>query len=121
MSQLEIEDQVQTDLQRATGLAEAGSESSSRLNRVLQLTGESLAVFLSGLNPILSCKSAAVVGSCSDKCLGSHKTAQYPFQADFSFSLSCTNAVTSNSGYGFMVLQPTFRALGRHQLTKWSV
>ena len=39
MSQLEIEDQVQTDLQRATGLAETGSESASRLNRVLQLTG----------------------------------------------------------------------------------
>ena len=40
MSQLEIEDQVQTDLQRATGLAETGPESASRLNRVLQLTGE---------------------------------------------------------------------------------
>lgn len=40
MSQLEIEDQVQTDLQRATGLAETGSENASRLNRVLQLTGE---------------------------------------------------------------------------------
>ena len=40
MSQLEIEDQVQTDLQRATGLAETGSEDASRLNRVLQLTGE---------------------------------------------------------------------------------
>lgn len=39
MSQLEIEDQVQTDLQRATGLAETGSEA-TRLNRVLQLTGE---------------------------------------------------------------------------------
>lgn len=39
MSQLEIEDQVQTDLQRATGLAETGSETTSRLNRVLQLTG----------------------------------------------------------------------------------
>lgn len=40
MSQLEIEDQVQTDLQRATGLAETGSETASRLSRVLQLTGE---------------------------------------------------------------------------------
>ena len=40
MSQLEIEDQVQTDLQRATGLAETGSENALRLNRVLQLTGE---------------------------------------------------------------------------------
>ena len=40
MSQLEIEDQVQTDLQRATGLAETGSENAARLNRVLQLTGK---------------------------------------------------------------------------------
>lgn len=39
MSQLEIEDQVQTDLQRATGMAETGPENASRLNRVLQLTG----------------------------------------------------------------------------------
>lgn len=39
MSQIEIEDQVQTDLQRATGLAETGSENAARLNRVLQLTG----------------------------------------------------------------------------------
>lgn len=42
MSQLEIEDQVQTDLQRATGMAETGPESASRLNRVLQLTGTHL-------------------------------------------------------------------------------
>ena len=42
MSQLEIEDQVQTDLQRATGLAETGSENALRLNRVLQLTGKPL-------------------------------------------------------------------------------
>jgi len=42
MSQIEIEDQVQTDLQRATGLAETGSENAARLNRVLQLTGASL-------------------------------------------------------------------------------
>lgn len=39
MSQLEIEDQVQTDLQRATGVTETGPENMSRLNRVLQLTG----------------------------------------------------------------------------------
>lgn len=42
MSQIEIEDQVQTDLQRATGLTETGSENAARLNRVLQLTGASL-------------------------------------------------------------------------------
>ncbi|DBB17526.1 hypothetical protein WJX82_003794 [Trebouxia sp. C0006] len=45
MSQIEIEDQVQTDLQRATGLAETGSENAARLNRVLQLTGFSDPVY----------------------------------------------------------------------------
>ncbi len=39
MSQLEIEDEVATDLQRATGTADAGAADSTRLNRVLQLTG----------------------------------------------------------------------------------
>ena len=39
MSQLEIEDEVATDLQRATGTADAGAGDSTRLNRVLQLTG----------------------------------------------------------------------------------
>ncbi|KAA6416886.1 MAG: coatomer subunit beta-1-like [Trebouxia sp. A1-2] len=45
MSQIEIEDQVQTDLQRATGLTETGSENAARLNRVLQLTGFSDPVY----------------------------------------------------------------------------
>ena len=40
MSQLEIEDEVATDLQRATGMTDAGTADSNRLNRVLQLTGE---------------------------------------------------------------------------------
>lgn len=39
LTQLEIEDQVATDLQRATGTADAESADSNRLNRVLQLTG----------------------------------------------------------------------------------
>eukprot|EP00884_Botryococcus_braunii_P022038 jgi/Botrbrau1/8518/Bobra.0029s0022.1 len=39
MSQLEIEDEVATDLQRATGLVDASSSDPLRLNRVLQLTG----------------------------------------------------------------------------------
>lgn len=39
MSQLEIEDEVATDLQRATGTADAAATDSNRLNRVLQLTG----------------------------------------------------------------------------------
>ena len=55
MSQLEIEDQVQTDLQRATGLAETGSENAARLNRVLQLTGGS-----SALLPASACHGTRV-------------------------------------------------------------
>ena len=39
MSQLEIEDEVQTDLQRATGLADTDLGQASHLHRVLQLTG----------------------------------------------------------------------------------
>ena len=42
MSQLEIEDEVATDLQRATGTADAASTDSNRLSRVLQLTGAPL-------------------------------------------------------------------------------
>lgn len=45
MSQLELEDEVQTDLQRATGLADTSNADSTRLNRILQLTGMPLAVF----------------------------------------------------------------------------
>lgn len=39
MSALEIEDEVASDLQRATGTATSSSANSGRLNRVLQLTG----------------------------------------------------------------------------------
>lgn len=39
MSQLEIEDEVATDLQRATGLVDSAASDPLRLNRVLQLTG----------------------------------------------------------------------------------
>ncbi|CAL8470680.1 g10222 [Coccomyxa elongata] len=39
MSQLELEDEVATDLQKATGLVDTHTTDSSHLNRVLQLTG----------------------------------------------------------------------------------
>ena len=39
MTQLELEDEVATDLQRATGLADTANIDANRLNRVLQLTG----------------------------------------------------------------------------------
>ena len=39
LSQLELEDEVATDLQRATGLANADGADASRLSRVLQLSG----------------------------------------------------------------------------------
>ncbi|KAK9813120.1 hypothetical protein WJX72_009365 [[Myrmecia] bisecta] len=45
MSQLEIEDEVQTDLQRATGLADTAAVDAMRLNRILQLTGFSDPVY----------------------------------------------------------------------------
>jgi len=45
LTQLEIEDQVATDLQRATGTADADSADANRLNRVLQLTGFSDPVY----------------------------------------------------------------------------
>ena len=38
-SQLELEDEVATDLQRATGMADENASSAGRLSRVLQLTG----------------------------------------------------------------------------------
>lgn len=39
MSQLELEDEVASDLKRATGLASVSTKGSHHLNRVLQLTG----------------------------------------------------------------------------------
>ncbi|WIA09801.1 hypothetical protein OEZ85_009176 [Tetradesmus obliquus] len=45
LSQLELEDQVTSDLARATGLAEAAESEARRLNRVLQLTGFSDPVY----------------------------------------------------------------------------
>eukprot|EP00877_Chromochloris_zofingiensis_P001624 jgi/Chrzof1/11462/Cz05g37150.t1 len=45
MSQLELEDEVTSDLARATGLAEAAEADAKRLNRVLQLTGFSDPVY----------------------------------------------------------------------------
>lgn len=39
LSRLELEDEVASDLQRATGLADADAQDANRLNRVLQLTG----------------------------------------------------------------------------------
>ncbi|EFJ42176.1 hypothetical protein VOLCADRAFT_67325 [Volvox carteri f. nagariensis] len=45
LSQLEVEDEVTSDLARATGYAEAVAAASSRLNRVLQLTGLSDPVY----------------------------------------------------------------------------
>lgn len=45
LTQLEIEDQVATDLQRATGTADADTANHNRLNKVLQLTGFSDTVY----------------------------------------------------------------------------
>lgn len=45
MSQIEIEDSVATDLQRATGMLEDSSKDKPRLNRVMQLTGMSDPVY----------------------------------------------------------------------------
>lgn len=42
LSRLELEDEVASDLQRATGLADADAQDANRLNRVLQLTGAPL-------------------------------------------------------------------------------
>lgn len=42
MSQMELEDEVATDLQKATGLVDTHTTDSSHLNRVLQLTGAPL-------------------------------------------------------------------------------
>ena len=39
LSQLELEDEVATDLQKATGLVDGASSEAGNLNRVLQLTG----------------------------------------------------------------------------------
>jgi len=45
LSQIEIEDEVTSDLNRATGMLEAAESSNKRLNRVLQLTGFSDPVY----------------------------------------------------------------------------
>lgn len=37
--QIELEDEVQTDLQRATGFLDASPDSKRKLDRMLQLTG----------------------------------------------------------------------------------
>lgn len=42
LSQLELEDEVATDLQKATGLVDTSAANSANLNRVLQLTGQLL-------------------------------------------------------------------------------
>ena len=39
LTQLELEDEVATDLQKATGLVDTSAADSANLNRVLQLTG----------------------------------------------------------------------------------
>jgi hypothetical protein len=39
LTQLELEDEVATDLQKATGLVDSHSSNAANLNRVLQLTG----------------------------------------------------------------------------------
>ena len=46
LSRLELEDEVASDLQRATGLADADAQDANRLNRVLQLTGAPLVLLL---------------------------------------------------------------------------
>ena len=40
LTQLELEDEVATDLQKATGLVDTSAANSANLNRVLQLTGQ---------------------------------------------------------------------------------
>ena len=42
LTQLELEDEVATDLQKATGLVDTSAANSANLNRVLQLTGQLL-------------------------------------------------------------------------------
>ena len=70
MSQLEIEDQVQTDLQRATGLAETGSENAARLNRVLQLTGGSSALLpASACSQLVGQSDMQMVSGLLTRCL----------------------------------------------------
>lgn len=59
MSQLELEDEVQTDLQRATGLADTSNADSTRLNRILQLTGMHFANVAR-----IQCKTQPVSSSC---------------------------------------------------------
>eukprot|EP01024_Parvocaulis_polyphysoides_P045806 TRINITY_DN4294_c0_g3_i1.p1 TRINITY_DN4294_c0_g3~~TRINITY_DN4294_c0_g3_i1.p1 ORF type:complete len:950 (-),score=181.16 TRINITY_DN4294_c0_g3_i1:400-3249(-) len=45
LSQMELEDEVATDLQRATGLVDPKEANATKLNRILQLTGFSDAVY----------------------------------------------------------------------------
>ena len=40
LTQLELEDEVATDLQKATGIVDTAAANSANLNRVLQLTGQ---------------------------------------------------------------------------------
>ena len=40
LTQLELEDEVATDLQKATGIVDTSAANSANLNRVLQLTGQ---------------------------------------------------------------------------------
>ena len=39
LTQLELEDEVATDLQKATGLVDSATSNAGNLNRILQLTG----------------------------------------------------------------------------------
>lgn len=63
MSQLELEDEVTSDLARATGLAEAAEADAKRLNRVLQLTGR-LACDAAGAGPCTALEPCLTLPEC---------------------------------------------------------
>ena len=105
MSQLEIEDEVATDLQRATGTADAASTDSNRLNRVLQLTGalkvplsEFTAVrdWLIMIMPMRPGTSVVCVRACARVCV----------RACVSGELSSSLLLSRGSGRADLVSQP---------------
>ena len=51
LSQLELEDEVATDLQKATGLVDTSAADSGNLSRVLQLTGAAVPCYSAPRNP----------------------------------------------------------------------
>ena len=77
MSQLELEDEVATDLQKATGLVDTHTTDSSHLNRVLQLTGapcqESRPPHMHAMPASkASCRSSLICVACMLSCRMQH-------------------------------------------------